>query len=630
VTSTFTRRQRKRTPALRGLWSWFNGSSGERSPHKTARSRLRCEELETRQLLSTYLVGVTDPAATWHSIDDVNNFAATTGFGPGDQILFESGQTFNGNLYLQSPDQQMNMGTPDAPITIGSYDPNDPTNPFPVPATIAAGQGYGIKVFNAAGFHITDLTLRGGWNPEVTNRNSSDGIIFDGNLGTGVVLPYVHIDNVAISGFGTEVFDFNKGDGILFGNTNGIACAYNDVSVTDSVISQVVSNGIYSRANISNLLLDHITIHDVYGLTNVNSGYGIHMWNLNGAVVQHCEVFNTGIWGGDTNSAGPDGGGGPVGIDVSNSSYVLFQYNDSHDNHDRVSGDGLGFDFDEHTTNSIMQYNYSHDNDGAGYMLGTWLSSGAMNAHNILRYNLSENDCRRWDEGSILLENPAVTDADIYNNTIYLSPNINGGGWHGNDGFSAIRIPITGQVVRFYNNVIVTTAGIPALSVESNTGPGLLFLGNVYYAAGWVPTSAQPLVSWGGVPFGSLDQWRSATGYSQESFAGAAVGSQGTVPLVNPGLARRIDNPTDPNYVSNHIDQLGALLAAYYGSNSPLLGVDETQLGTGEWDPFGFSTRGGPVETYWMPPQDFTGQTFAWGGDSDPHAVGAFQFPAGA
>jgi hypothetical protein len=625
------RREQKRTSGIDRLWSWFGGSCTGRSAYKSlSRCRLRCEELETRQLLSTYLVGVSDPAATWHSIGEVNNFASTTGFAPGDQILFERGQTFAGNLDFESPDQVLNMGTPDAPITIGSYDPNNPANPLPAPATIDAGQGYGIRVFNAAGFHITDLNLRGWWNPETANRNSSDGIIFDGNLGTGVVLDYVRIDHVSISGFGVQTFDFNKGNGILFGNTNGIACVYDDIAVTDSVIHQVVSNGIYSRADITSLLLDHITIYDVYGVRNVNSGYGIHLWNLNGAVIQHCEVFNTGLWGGDLYGTGPDGSGGPVGIDVSNSSNVLVQYNDSHNNQGKFGGDGDGFDFDEHTTNSIMQYNYSHDNDGCGYLLGSWLSDGGLNAHNILRYNVSENDCRYSDYGAIHIEKSVITDIDIYNNTIYLTPNVGGAGWHGNDGFSAIRIPTTSQDVRIYNNVIETTGGIPAVSVEIIDGPGLLFQGNDYYAAGWVPSVYQPLVSWGGAALVSLDQWRVGTGNGQEFLGGIAVGSQGDPLLLNPGVSRAIDNPADPNYVLNHIDQLGALLAAYYGSTAPLPGVDQTQLGSGQWDPFGFASQGGYVAMYWVPPQDFTGQTFSWGADSDPHSAGAFQFPRGS
>jgi hypothetical protein len=318
-----------------------------------------------------------------------------------------------------------------------------------------------------------------------------------------------------------------------------------------------------------------------------------------------------------------------VGVDVYYSSRVLVQYNDSHDNQDHGGGgDGDGFQLGEHDTYCIMQYNFSHDNYAVGYLFGSSVSDG-LNAHNVLRYNVSENDCRYSDDGAIFVEKPYITDIDIYNNTIYLSPNGGGGGWHDNDGFAAIRIPRTGQAIRVYNNVFETSGGVPAVSVASNDGPGVLFEGNDYDPDGWLPSSAQPLISWGGAAYLSLDQWRSATGDTQEYFDGMAVGSQGASLLLHPGTARQLDDPADPHYAVNHLDQLGELLAAYYGSTSPLRGVDQTQLGTGQWDPFDLASQGGYLTKYWIPPQDFAGQTFIWGGDSDPHTVGAFQFSTG-
>jgi hypothetical protein len=568
---------------------------------------------------------VTDSNAIWHSIDEVNQFASATGFVPGDQILFQSGQTFAGSLFLQSTDQQLNMGRPDAPITIGSYDPSDPTNPLPARATIASGAGGGIEVYNAAGYHITDLNLQGGWNHNLRTGNSSDGIIFDGNLGTGVVLSFVHIDHVAISGYGVDSFNFDKGNGILFGNVENSACAYNYVSITDSVIHEGVSNGIYSRAGkISNLLLDHIQIYDIYGLTNVNSGYGIHMWNLGGAVVERCEVFNTGLWGGDPNAGGPDGSGGPVAVDVSHSSHVLFQYNDAHNNHDHAGRDGDGFDFDEQTVDSIMQYNYSHDNDGVGYMLGTWSMNG-YNSRNVLRYNVSENDCRYWNYGAILVETQLVTDCEIYNNTVYLSANDG----HNSSTLAAIEVPLSGQTVHVRNNVFQTAGGVPAAALQSNLGSGLLFQGNYYDARSWTPSGTQPLILWGNTRFTNLDDWRTGTHNSQEYLNGMPLGTQGNPLLINPGAAGGLDNPLDPHYVPNHIDQLGGLLAGYYACRSPSRGVDLTQLGLPQWDPFNLQSQGGYPSAYWVATQDFAGHAFAWGGDTDSHTPGAFQFPLG-
>jgi hypothetical protein len=612
--------EHKRIPFNRCLGALLKQLSSGRTRRPTrVRSRFRCEELETRQLLSVYHVGVTDPNATWHSLDEVDNFAANSGFVAGDQVLFESGQTFSGNLYLESLDQQKNMGRPDAPITIGSYDAGDPANSMPSPATIAAGAGYGIKVFNAAGFHITDLIILGGWSHATATGNTADGIFFDGNLGTDVVLPYVHIDHVSVSGFGGD-YDYlekNGGTGILFGDRGDSACAYDDVAITDSVTHEDNLNGIYLRAGrITNAFLDHDLVYDIYGLKNLNLGYGLHLRNLDRAVIQRCEVFHTGLWGGDPAM------GGPVGIDVYYSSHVLVQYNDSHSNQDHAGGDGDGFQFGEHTTDSIMQYNYSHDNDGVGYLLGTSSSDG-LNERNVLRYNVSENDCRYWNYGAILLEKPLIRDIDIYNNTVYLSPNTG----HNDNILSAIEIPAAGQTVRVRNNVFQTSGGVSAVVVVSNIGSGVLFQGNDYDARHWIPGPAQPLIRWGGTQFANLDQWRIATDNSQEYFSGMPQGTQEDPLLANPGVSEEIDNPADSNYVPDHIDQLGGLLAKYYGSTRPLPGVDLTRLGNRRWDPFDFENQGGYVAAYWVAAQDFAGQAFTWGGDMDPHKAGAFQFP---
>jgi hypothetical protein len=580
-------------------------------------SQLFIEELESRQLLSLYTVGVTDANATWHSINDVNNYASTTGFAPGDQLLFESGRTFTGNLDLESPDQIRNMGTRDARITICSYDPTDLADPSPAPATIDAGAGFGIKVYNAAGYHITNVIIQGGWSPAAAAGNAADGIVFDGNLGADIVLRYVHIDHVVVSGFGAD-YDYiekNDGSGILFGNYSEPSCAYDDVAITDVVSHDNTLNGILLRAaKITNVLLDHDEVYDIYGLPGLNLGYGLHLRNMDRAVIQRCEVFDTGLWGGDPSS------GGPVGIDVYYSSHVLVQYNDSHDNHDHVGGDGDGFALGEGTTYSILQYNFSHDNDGVGYLVASSALDGA-NAHNMVRYNVSENDCRYWNYGAIFLEDPATTDIDIYNNTVYVSPNAG----HNDNILSAIEIPTAAQSVRVRNNVFLTSGGIPAVVIQDSAGNGLLFQGNDYDAQGWTPSEAQPFIFWGAARFVNVDGWRTATGGSQEDLNGMPVGSEQDPQLLNPGAGGGIDEPQAPNYVSDHIDQLGGLLAKDYAPGRPVSGVDLTQLGLPQWDAFQLQSQGGYLATYWVGPQDFSGRTFTWGGDCDAHSVGAFQ-----
>ena len=108
-------------------------------------------------------------------------------FQPGDQILFEGGATFDGNLKFDSQD----MGL----ITVGSYGNG--------PATIDAGNSTGITVTDAGHFTIANLNVVG----EGFTTNKGDGIRFTSDL-PGVAQAGITVSNVAVSGFGKVGIDF--------------------------------------------------------------------------------------------------------------------------------------------------------------------------------------------------------------------------------------------------------------------------------------------------------------------------------------------------------------------------------------------------------------------------------------
>ena len=109
----------------------------------------------------------------------------------------------------------------------------------------------------------------------------------------------------------------------------------------------------------------------------------------------------------------------PVGIWAWDSRNIIIQYNESFNNKTGATKDGGGFDLDGGMVNSIMQYNYSHDNDGPGYLLAQF-SYAREHKENIVRYNISENDCRINRYGIIHIWGD-IEDAFIYNNTIFHS-----------------------------------------------------------------------------------------------------------------------------------------------------------------------------------------------------------------
>lgn len=83
-----------------------------------------------------------------------------------------------------------------------------------------------------------------------------------------------------------------------------------------------------------------------------------------------------------------------AGIWAWDSNNILLQFNESYANR-TIGVDGDGFDFDGGVTNSVMQYNYSHDNDAAGFLLAQYAFAPQAMKNIVIRYNISENDCRR-------------------------------------------------------------------------------------------------------------------------------------------------------------------------------------------------------------------------------------------
>jgi hypothetical protein len=285
------------------------------------------------------------------------------------------------------------------------------------------------------------------------------------------------------------------------------------------------------------------------------------------------------------------------GIEAIHCDQVLIQYNESYANHGGpFDGDGIVLDI---TTNSIMQFNYTHDNDGAGLFLGA--ETGYASSNNIIRFNISQNDARMDTYGGIFIWQD-VSNAEIYNNTVFVAPSSTGSP-------AAVRISgLTGSSVRIRNNILMTTGGVPIVAYNGG-GSGLLFQGNDYWSSG-----STFKIRWGATVYSSLSAWRTATG--QEKLNGANVGYQVAPLLVNPGGGKTIGNA----------DLLYTLTAYQLQSTSSLrhVGLDLTKFGV-TWDPYGFDSDPflGP---YFSPTRkDFFGTVLPAAG-SNLFSIGADQF----
>jgi hypothetical protein len=519
---------------LRELIGRRSASQRQKSPRPKV--QLRIEELEGRLLPSTYFVSPsgndsnagTSANAPWQTINRVDQ----AHFQAGDQILFQGGATFNGNLTLSKQD----AGTAVSPITISSYGTGQ--------ATINAGTGTGIAVTDTQGITISNLVVVGSG----YSTNPGNGIYFINNQ-SGVTLAGINVYNVEVSGFGHVGIHFVASNG---GNFSGI-------SVTDSVSHDNGYGGLAveggGRIHATNVYIGHVQAYHNAGASKIVSGYGIFVSGSSDVVVERSVAYDNGWLPGNLGETG--------GIEAIACNRVLLQYNEAYANHQGKSdGDGIILDV---TTNSIMQYNYTHDNDGAGLFLGAEI--GHSSSNNVVRYNISQNDARTQGAtygGLFVWAN--VQNSDIYNNTVFMGPSTTSSP-------AAMRIlNFRGSALHLRDNIFITTGGVPVVAYNGG-GTGLLFQGNDYWSSG-----ASFGIQWAGRSFTSLSGWRSATG--QEQLNGNAVGYQVDPHLYKPDGGGNIGNP----------DLLASLTAYQLLATSPLInaGLDLSTFGIA-WDPYSYA-----------------------------------------
>jgi len=419
------------------------------------------ETLEHRTLLSSYFVSAAgndagDGSASfpWATLGRVN----AADLGPGDSVSLRGGDTFGGTLVFDASDD----GTPAAPIRVGSYGAGR--------ASIAAGGGDGISALNTSGFEISDLNLVGSGTQA---PQQASGIEFETNRPGNVKLPYVHVRNVDVGGFGKY--------GITVGGSNGKS-GFDDVrieyaNVHDNTLGGIETHGVFSSAATgyanTNVYVGHAEVHHNPGYANSpnHSGDGIVLSDADGVVIERCEAYE--------NGARNTHVGGPVGIWVWDVNNAVIQNNESHHNRTASTADGGGFDFDGGVTNSVMQYNYSHDNAGPGY--GIYQFQGARPLGNLtVRYNVSANDARKNAYGAIDFWNGnggnGIKNVSVYNNTVYVTPSAGATP-------KALRFISGTTNVSIRNNIFQTTGGLQLAEIQAKQ-TNLQIQGNDYWTTG--------------------------------------------------------------------------------------------------------------------------------------------------
>jgi len=384
---------------------------------------------------------------------------------PGDHVWLQAGESFTGNLYLGPED----AGSPSNPITISSFGAGV--------ATILAGDRSAITIYNASGFQISRLNLVGS-GPTTNNSNGIDAGVY---LPGSTKLPYLRFDDMTVSGFnnGIEIWAW-------YSTSTRAWPGFTDVQLNNLNVFGNRSEGIKTwgtwkqdgdgtQFSHENFKIAHCTVFDNHGdpAATWHTGSGIIVSGVDGATVEYCVAHDNG-------GLGPSTGGGPFGIWAWEARGVTLQYNLVYRQKTSSSLDGGAYDLDGGCSNCILQYNYSYQNDGPAIGIIQFQDASPL-VNSIVRYNISENDCRKTTQGIIYVgefsEPYGISGADIYANTVFVSPNVTGGkppvvSVQNNDDIAGVRLR---------NNLFIAThSGSLVTGVTTNPAKAL-FQGNDYW-----------------------------------------------------------------------------------------------------------------------------------------------------
>ena len=430
----------------------------------------------------------------WKNIKKINE----TEFNPGDSILLEGTQTFQGNIVFDEYD----LGTSKKQIFIGSYGNGK--------AIIDAGDGTAIQALNSAGFHVSNLIVKG----IGADKNEGSGVSFINNLRGEIKLDFIKIDSVDAYGFGWW--------GILI-DGNRKKSGFRNITIE---YCNVYGNGdaglyIYGEYNLlsktyahENVYIGNVKAYNNQGRPDsyTNTGSGIVLSDTDNGVIEKCVAYNNGALCHSDQE-------GPVGIWTWDARNIIIQYNESYNNKTGAAKDGGGFDLDGGMVNSIMQYNYSHDNDGSGFFLAQF-TYAKIHSGNIIRYNISKNDGRKNGYAGIDIWGE-VENAYIYNNIIFLSPALK-------DTPNALFIrpntelddPKFPQNIIITNNIFTTSGNVNLVNSVKEIS-SVKLMNNDYYNRDF-----NFVFKWEGEIFSSFEEWRKISSQEKEGLAADTMWQQ--------------------------------------------------------------------------------------------------------
>ena len=335
--------------------------------------------------------------SAWKTLYKVNQVI----FQPGDQILFETGSTWYGQLKPQG------SGESGKPIIMSSYG----DNARPV-INIGKAEGAGIRLTNQSWWEISHIEVTSGAAPEL--GIGRQGIVTiakgdDEHVRHIVVRDcYIHDiwgqlgGNTEYTGYYSCAILINIQRERARDRTKPVTTTIDDVLIENNRIERFDKCGIISWGARNNVIVRNNTMDNLGGDgIFVNGPYrGLIERNI---VKRSC-----------MRAGGLDIPGGAswwphvAAVWIQNTVETVMQFNEVYNTgREKKNGDGTAYDFDFNCKNSILQYNYSQNNHGFLLIMNETFG-------NIARYNISEND-----KTHLIQFQCDTTDRNIIHNNVF-------------------------------------------------------------------------------------------------------------------------------------------------------------------------------------------------------------------
>jgi len=311
----------------------------------------------------------------WKTLDKVN----TVVFQPGDQLLFETGSTWRGQLKPQG------QGEKGSPIILSSYG----YNAKPV-INIGSAEGAGIRLTNQSWWEINNMEITSGAPPQLgIGRQGIVAIAKGDNQHVEHIVVkncYVH-DVWGQLGGNTEYTGYYS-CGILVNiqrdrnrdRSKPVTTTINDVLVEGNRIERMDKCGIIVWGGKNNVIVRNNSMDNL-------GGDGIFVNGTYKGMIEHNVVKRSCMRSGNLDlSGGEKWWPHTAAIWIQDASETIMQYNEVYDTgREPGNGDGEAYDFDFNCRRCVCQYNYSKNNNGFLLIMNETFN-------NITRYNISEND----------------------------------------------------------------------------------------------------------------------------------------------------------------------------------------------------------------------------------------------